>query len=100
MTAKASDLAARMAATATGSRPRPAQTDSLSSPPARNGGRIRRPVELPARFTVELQRSQHRYLKRFAMDADSDASSVIRALLTLLEGDPGLRERVQERVEP
>ncbi|MGZ6565678.1 MAG: wax ester/triacylglycerol synthase domain-containing protein [Solirubrobacteraceae bacterium] len=47
--------------------------------------------QTPARFTVELPRPQHRFLKRSALNEDSDASSVVRALLTLLKG--GARRR-------
>ena len=36
--------------------------------------------QTPARFAVELPRPQHRFLKRFALNEDSDASSVVRAL--------------------
>jgi hypothetical protein len=94
MTAKASDLAARMKATATHDRPRP--TVVAPSPIAIVNERpVRHRAETPARFTVELPRPQHRFVKRFALEADSDASTVTRALLTLLETDHEVAERVR-----
>ncbi len=71
--------------------PRPT-TGVADAPPARSR------ADTPARFTVELPRAQHRFVKRFALDADSDASRVARALLTLLECDPELGERVRELI--
>jgi hypothetical protein len=97
MTGKASDLAARMQATATHERPRP--TVVASSPTAINSERpVRSRAETPARFTVELPRAQHRFVKRFALEADSDASTVTRALLNLLETDQQVAERVRGMV--
>lgn len=98
MTPKASDLAARMQATATHSRPRP--TGPVPSPSAgADGERPARPrAETPARFTVELPRPQHRFVKRFALEADTDASTVTRALLQLLESDHQVAERVRGMV--
>jgi hypothetical protein len=51
------------------------------------------------RITVDLTRDQHRFVRRFAFDADADASSVFRVLLSLLEEDAKLAKRVLERVE-
>ena len=50
--------------------------------------------QTPARFTVELPRPQHRFLKRFALNEDSDASSVVRALLTLLKEERAVADAV------
>lgn len=97
MTTKASDLAARLQASATHSHREPAiapaPTSTTAPSPTRRQG-------APARFTVELPRQQHRFVKRFALDADTDASSVTRALFTLLESDPVLAERVRTMVAP
>lgn len=49
----------------------------------------------PVRFTLDLNREQHHFLKRFALDADTDASAVVRALLTRLQDDSGLARQVQ-----
>jgi hypothetical protein len=51
------------------------------------------------RMTLDLARDQHRFIKRFAVDADTDASSVLRTLLNLLEEDSELAERVVARLE-
>ena len=51
------------------------------------------------RITVDLAREQHRFLRRFAFDAEADASSVLRALIALLEEDEGLARRVLARAE-
>jgi hypothetical protein len=51
------------------------------------------------RITVDLAREQHRFIRRFAFEADADASSVFRVLLALLEEDEELAKRVLERVE-
>lgn len=49
------------------------------------------------RVTVDLAREQHRFLRRFAFEAEVDASSVLRALLGLLEEDAALAQRVLAR---
>jgi hypothetical protein len=55
--------------------------------------------ERRVRVTLDLARRQHRFLKRFAVDADADASSVLRVLLELLEEDASLADAVHHRVE-
>jgi hypothetical protein len=59
-------------------------------------GRNNRPV----RFTLDLAREQHRFLKLFAVDAETDASVVVRTLLALLAEDAALARRVLRRVAP
>jgi hypothetical protein len=39
------------------------------------------------RYTLDLDPVQHKQLKRFALEADTDASAVMRALLVLLDTD-------------
>jgi hypothetical protein len=51
------------------------------------------------RITVDLAREQHRFLRRFAFDAEADASSVLRALIGLLEEDEGLAKKVLSRTD-
>jgi hypothetical protein len=46
------------------------------------------------RFTLDLARPQHRFLKQFALDLEADASTVMRTLLWLLEEDEALAKRV------
>jgi hypothetical protein len=55
--------------------------------------------ERKVRVTVDLARDQHRFIRRFAFEADVDASAVLRALLSLLEEDTALAERVLARIE-
>lgn len=47
------------------------------------------------RFTLDLSAEQHKFLRRFALEAETDASQVLRVLLRLLEEDPGLADRVR-----
>lgn len=56
-------------------------------------------AERKVRFTLDLTRQQHRFLRRFAFDAEVDASAVLRALLALLEEDERLAKRVLARAE-
>lgn len=51
------------------------------------------------RYTLDLTREQHRFLRRFAFDAETDASVVMRALLALLESDEKLAQRVLSDLE-
>lgn len=55
--------------------------------------------ERKIRMTVDLAREQHRFLRRFAFEAEVDASAVLRALLALLEEDKALANEVLARVE-
>ena len=97
MSTKTSDLAARMQATATHARPTAASVVRDLPAPAPAEARPPR-TDAPARFTVELPRPQHRFVKRFALEADTDASTVTRALLSLLESDHKLAEQVRSMV--
>lgn len=51
--------------------------------------------EQRVRYTVDLDRSQHRFLRQFALEAEVDASVVIRVLLRLLAEDMGLARQVR-----
>jgi hypothetical protein len=44
---------------------------------------------------VILPKAQHRFIKRFALESDSDASTIIRTLLAMLEADPSVAEKVR-----
>jgi hypothetical protein len=50
------------------------------------------------RFTLDLARPQHRFLRQFALDAEADASVVLRVLLALLAEDGTLAKRVLARI--
>jgi hypothetical protein len=62
-------------------------------PPHLAGPRPRPPK--PIRFTLDLAPDEHRFLKRFAMDAEVNASVIIRVLLGQLRDDPDLAARVR-----
>jgi hypothetical protein len=51
------------------------------------------------RFTLDLDRPQHRFLKTYATEIEAHgASEVMRALLDELRDDPELASRVRDRV--
>lgn len=66
--------------------------------PADESPRRPRP-EKPVRFTLDLDRDHHRFLKTYAADIEAKgASEVMRALLDELRDDPELAARVRTRV--
>jgi hypothetical protein len=46
------------------------------------------------RFTVILTSDQHRFIKRFAVDHNSDASALTRTIFALLQSDKAFAELV------
>jgi hypothetical protein len=54
--------------------------------------------ERTKRITVDLPRSEHKFLREFAYDNDTDGMRVVRALLLELRDDPGLSPRVLGRM--
>jgi len=50
------------------------------------------------RYTLDLSPEQHRALKRFAFDAEADASAIVRVLLAELGRDPALARRVLDQI--
>lgn len=76
-------------------------TPESSSEPARKPRRRRGPPPRPPkpiRFTLDLNRQQHGFLKEFALAAEVDAARVMRALLDELRSDKDLAQRIRERV--
>lgn len=53
------------------------------------------PEKTTVRFTLDLEKEQHRMLKSFALSNDVKASVVLRVLLKRLEEDDDLRVKVQ-----
>jgi hypothetical protein len=51
------------------------------------------------RITVDLPRDEHKFLRDFAYDHDTDGMRVVRALLMELRSDSGLSGRVLMRLE-
>ena len=58
-----------------------------------------RPRRSPSRFTLDLDRAHHQFLKEYAAEIEAKgASEVMRALLDELRDDPELAGRVRARV--
>ena len=64
--------------------------------PVMGSARTRR--EGTKRITVDLPRSEHKFLRDFAYDNDTDGMRVVRALLLELRDDPALSPRVLARM--
>ncbi len=64
----------------------------------RRRGRPRTRTERMVRVSVDLPRPDHKYLRDFAYDAESDGMSVMRALLDEMRGDENLAERILDRL--
>ena len=55
--------------------------------------------EKPVRFTLDLERAHHQFLKEYAVQAEArGAAEVMRALLDELRDDPELAARVRARI--
>jgi hypothetical protein len=54
--------------------------------------------EKPIRFTLDLDRDRHRYLKEYALQIDAKASEIIRELLDEMHDNDDLRARVRARI--
>ena len=54
--------------------------------------------EKPVRFTLDLDRARHQFLKQYALRIEADASQVVRVLLDQLRDDPDLATRVQATI--
>ena len=61
-------------------------------------GSARNRREGTKRITVDLPRSEHKFLRDFAYDNDTDGMRVVRALLLELRDDPALSPRVLARM--
>ena len=89
---KPTELLERMRAATTGEKPgrhvAGSTTDGKAAEPAKR-----------VRYTLDLSKEQHRFLKQFALDADADASAIMRALLSILETDQELAGRAIELVQ-
>jgi hypothetical protein len=64
----------------------------------RRRGRPRTRTERMVRVSVDLPRTDHKYLRDFAYDAESDGMRVMRALLEEMRDDENLAERILERL--
>lgn len=59
---------------------------------------IRPRPEKPVRFTLDLDRERHRYLKEYAAQIEAKASEIIRELLDEMRENDDLRARVRARI--
>lgn len=66
--------------------------------PQRRTGRPKTKPDRMVRVSVDLPRPDHKYLRDFAYDAESDGMSVMRALLEEMRDDGDLAERVLDRL--
>lgn len=57
-----------------------------------------RTTERKVRVSVDLPRTEHKYLRDFAYDSEADAMSVMRALLVELMQSEDLAVRIRERL--
>lgn len=55
-------------------------------------------VVKPVRLNLDVDRELHRWLKSFALQADTDMAHVVRALLAEMQADEGLADKVRARV--
>jgi hypothetical protein len=92
MTTKASDLAARFATSAVG-----AHTEKQAVPADSLGS-----AELPGkgvspivRLMVKLPKPQHRFIRQFALDNESDVSTIVRTIFRRIESDPVFAEEIR-----
>jgi hypothetical protein len=83
---------ARQRSLARGSRQVQETTEPAHAPPARG----RR--EGKKRITVDLPIPEHKFLRDYAYDNDTDGMRVVRALLMELADDPELSDRVLRRL--
>jgi hypothetical protein len=65
--------------------------------PAAAGGQGR-PAK-PIRITVDLNASQHRFLREYCLDTGTKGTEVLRGLLTELAEDDELRSRLTQRLK-
>ena len=47
------------------------------------------------RFTFDITREQHRFIRRFVLDAETTASAATRELWSLVQDDSALAERLR-----
>ena len=73
-----------------------AEPETREAPSRR--GRPRTRTERMVRVSVDLPRPDHKYLRDFAYDAESDGMRVMRALLEEMREDEDLAERVLDRL--
>lgn len=76
----------------------PAEEPGEAPEIAAEAKRAAEPAEKLVRLSVDVPRSQHRYLRVLAAESGVTGMAVIRALLEESAADPELAERVRERL--
>lgn len=71
-----------------------AQAPAMIVPPPPSGGPAS-PRSSTVRFTFDVPRSQHRYIKHFVLEAETTGSQATRALWDLVQEDPQLAHRLR-----
>ncbi|MDP9475858.1 MAG: hypothetical protein M3R38_09250 [Actinomycetota bacterium] len=74
------------------------KTTATAERPRRRTGRPRTKPDRMVRVSVDLPRPDHKFLRDFAYDAESDGMSVMRTLLEEMRGNEELAERVLDRL--
>lgn len=104
----ASDILARFRKTA--EQPKPIavvvpEAAESDTPPPVSGEPTPAPMPPPSRakaktvrYTVDLDPKQHKFLKRFALEAEVDSSVVVRELLRRLKEDKQLSNAVMQQL--
>jgi hypothetical protein len=74
----------------------PTEPQQIVNATAKGGGAKR---EGTKRITVDLPRAEHKFLRDYAYDHETDGMRVVRALLMELRSDSGLSGRILMRLE-
>lgn len=69
--------------------------DETPSSPTTEEGRPAKPI----RITVDLNTSQHRFLREYCLDTGTKGTAVLRGLLAELAEDEELRSRLTQRLK-
>ena len=75
-----------------------AATTATTVRPRRRTGRPKTKPDRMVRVSVDLPRPDHKFLRDFAYDAESDGMSVMRALLEEMRDNEELAQRVLDRL--
>jgi hypothetical protein len=94
MSKRASDIAAQVAKMTSSVVQVPPISPSVAEA---DDAAARRRASSP-RFTVIMPKEQHRFIMQFALDADTDASTVTRSLFSILQNDPSLARRLRQEL--
>ncbi len=95
---KASDSLARIRTGITRETPATRARQNAEDAGAAEQTAARTETAKPVRISVDLPKEQHRFLRRFALDADADGMQIVRALLSELEEDTRLAEHIRDRL--